>query len=166
QEILSVANKLKAPIAHTSRAKDFLEFDNPYNIGMTGMLGNEAGYHALLDCDALLMLGADFAWRQFYPDKARIVQVDIDPTHLGRRHPIELGAVGDIKATAAALLARLTPRSDRSYLDDCLARHDKAVAALDRRAAPAHHGRIHPQYLASLIDNHAADDAIFTADGG
>ena len=71
QEILSVANKLKAPIAHTSRAKDFLEFDNPYNIGMTGMLGNEAGYHALLDCDALLMLGADFAWRQFYPDKAR-----------------------------------------------------------------------------------------------
>src|SRR5437660_10802282 len=74
QEILAIANKVKAPIAHTSRAKDFLEFDNPYNIGMTGMLGNEAGYHALLDCDALLMLGADFAWRQFYPDKAKIVQ--------------------------------------------------------------------------------------------
>jgi len=115
QEILAVANKLKAPIAHTSRAKDFLEFDNPYNIGMTGMLGNEAGYHALLDCDALLMLGADFAWRQFYPDKAKIVQVDIDPTHLGRRHPITKGVVGDVKATMASLLPLLVERTDASF---------------------------------------------------
>jgi thiamine pyrophosphate-dependent acetolactate synthase large subunit-like protein len=115
REILAVANKLKAPIAHTSRAKDFLEFDNPYNIGMTGMLGNEAGYHALLDCDALLMLGADFAWRQFYPDKAKIVQVDIDPTHLGRRHPITKGVVGDVKATLESLLPKLVERSDASF---------------------------------------------------
>lgn len=165
-EIVALADRLKAPVAHTSRAKDFLEYDNPFNVGMTGILGTAGGYHTLMNCDTLLLLGCDFAWRQFYPDKARIVQVDIDPTHLGRRHPIELGAVGDIKATAAALLARLTPRSDRSYLDDCLARHDKAVAALDRRAAPAHHGRIHPQYLASLIDKHASGDAVFTADGG
>ncbi len=112
QEVLAVADKLKAPIAHTSRAKDFLEFDNPYNIGMTGMLGNEAGYHALLDCDALLMLGADFAWRQFYPDKAKIVQVDIDPTHLGRRHPITKGVVGDVKAT----MRRLVPKRIRQAL--------------------------------------------------
>src|ERR1700680_4000069 len=105
----------KAPIAHTSRAKDFLEFDNPYNIGMTGMLGNEAGYHALLDCDALLMLGADFAWRQFYPDKAKIVQVDIDPTHLGRRHPITKCVVGAVKATMASLLPMLVERIDASF---------------------------------------------------
>jgi pyruvate dehydrogenase (quinone) len=125
QEILAVANELKAPIAHTSRAKDFLEYDNPYNIGMTGMLGNEAGYHALLDCDALLMLGADFAWRQFYPDKAKIVQVDIDPTHLGRRHPITKGVVGDVKATMASLLPMLVERTDASFRSAYVKRYAK-----------------------------------------
>jgi len=128
QEILAVANKLKAPIAHTSRAKDFLEFDNPYNIGMTGMLGNEAGYHALLDCDALLMLGADFAWRQFYPDKAKIVQVDIDPTHLGRRHPITKGVVGDVKATLEAVLPKLVERTDASFQSAYVKRYAKKFA--------------------------------------
>jgi len=87
QEVLAVANKLKAPVAHTSRAKDFLEFDNPYNIGMTGMLGNEAGYTPCWDCDALLML-AQTLHGGILPGQAKIVQVDIDPTHLGRRHPI------------------------------------------------------------------------------
>src|SRR3954469_26003034 len=89
-EIVALADRLKAPVAHTSRAKDFLEYDNPFNVGMTGILGTAGGYHTLMNCDTLLLLGCDFAWRQFYPDKARIVQVDIDPTHLGRRHPIEL----------------------------------------------------------------------------
>ena len=119
-EVLAVAEKLKAPIAHTSRAKDFLEHDNPYNIGMTGMLGNEAGYHALLNCDTLLMLGADFAWRQFYPDKAKIVQVDIDPTHLGRRHPVTKGVVGGVKETLEALLPKLNERSDSSFRNEYL----------------------------------------------
>jgi pyruvate dehydrogenase (quinone) len=104
-------------------------------------------------------------FEQFYPDKARIVQVDIDPTHLGRRHPVELGVVGDIKATVAALLPKVKARSERGFLDDCVARHDKALATLEKRAV-AHEGRIHPQYLAHLIDKHAAEDAIFTADGG
>jgi pyruvate dehydrogenase (quinone) len=165
-EIVALAERLKAPVAHTSRAKDFLEYDNPFNVGMTGMLGTAGGYHTLKNCDTLLLLGCDFAWRQFYPDKARIIQVDIDPTHLGRRHPVEVGVVGNIKATAAALLERLTPHTDSAFLDDCLARHDKAVATLDKRAAPTEGGKIHPQYLASLIDKHAAADAIFTADAG
>lgn len=164
-EIVALADTLKAPVAHTSRAKDFLEYDNPHNVGMTGMLGNAGGYHTIKSCDTLLLLGCDFAWRQFYPNQARIVQVDIDPTHLGRRHPVELGVVGDIKATVAALLSRVKARSDRSFLDDCVARHDKAKEALDKRAT-AHEGKIHPQYLASLIDKHAAQNAIFTADGG
>ena len=82
-EIIALADLLKAPVAHTSRAKDFLEYDNPFDVGMTGVLGVASGYHALMDCDTLLLLGCDFAWRQFYPDKARIVQIDIDPTHLG-----------------------------------------------------------------------------------
>ena len=165
-EILALAKKLQAPIAHTSRAKDFLEYDNPHNVGMTGVLGTAGGYHTLKTCDTLLLLGCDFAWRQFYPDDARIIQVDIDATHLGRRHPVEIGVVGDIKATAAALLSRIEAKTDRSFLEDCVARHDKAVAALDRRAAPTHSGRIHPQYFAHLIDKHAAADAILTADAG
>jgi pyruvate dehydrogenase (quinone) len=164
-EIVALAEKLKAPVAHTSRAKDFIEYDNPCNVGMTGMLGTAGGYHTIKTCDTLLLLGCDFAWRQFYPDKARIVQVDIDPTHLGRRHPVELGVVGDIKATVAALLPKVKARSERGFLDDCVARHDKALATLEKRAV-AHEGKIHPQYLAHLIDKHAAQDAIFTADGG
>ena len=164
-EIVALAEKLKAPVAHTSRAKDFIEYDNPCNVGMTGMLGTAGGYHTIKTCDTLLLLGCDFAWRQFYPDKARIVQVDIDPTHLGRRHPVELGVVGDIKATVAALLPKVKARSERGFLDECVARHDKALATLEKRAT-AHEGKIHPQYLAHLIDKHAAEDAIFTADGG
>jgi pyruvate dehydrogenase (quinone) len=163
--IVALADKLKAPVAHTSRAKDFLEYDNPFDVGMTGIFGTAAGYHTLLNCDTLLLLGCDFAWRQYYPDKARIAQVDLDPSHLGRRHPIELGLAGDIKETVAALLTRIKPRIDRAFLDDCVARHAKAVETLDKRATTSK-GEIHPQYLARLIDKHAADDAIFTADGG
>jgi pyruvate dehydrogenase (quinone) len=165
-EIVALADRLKAPIAHTSRAKDFLEYDNPFNVGMTGVLGIASGYRALMDCDALLLLGCDFAWRQFYPEKARIVQIDIEPTHLGRRHPVELGVTGNIKDTAAAILPHLVARTDRTFLDECLARHTKAVETLGKRATITHRGKIHPQYFASLIDQHANADAIFTADGG
>jgi pyruvate dehydrogenase (quinone) len=166
QEILAVADKLKAPIAHTSRAKDFLEFDNPYNIGMTGMLGNEAGYHALLDCDALLMLGADFAWRQFYPDKAKIVQVDIDPTHLGRRHPITKGVVGDVKATLEALLPKLVERTDASFRSAYVKRYAKYRESERAKVAVGHDGSIPGTYLTQVISRHAAKDALFTADDG
>ena len=106
-EVVATAARLKAPMAHTSRGKDFVEYDNPYNVGMTGMIGGPAGYHAILDCDVLLLLGADFAWTQFYPDSATIIQIDADPTHIGRRHPVAIGAVGDIKTTLDALLPRL-----------------------------------------------------------
>jgi pyruvate dehydrogenase (quinone) len=165
-QIITLADRMKTPVAHTSRAKDFLDYDNPFNVGMTGVLGVASGYRAVMGCDTLLLLGCDFAWRQFYPENAHIVQVDIDPTHLGRRHPVELGVVGDVKATVAALLPRLDPRADRAFLDDCLARHTKALETLGKRAAINHGGKIHPQYLASLIDQHADADAIFTADGG
>ncbi|MBV8591144.1 MAG: ubiquinone-dependent pyruvate dehydrogenase [Acetobacteraceae bacterium] len=165
-EIIALAGRLKAPIAHTSRAKDFIEYDNPFNVGMTGVIGMASGYGTLIGCDTLLLLGCDFAWRQFYPEKARIVQVDIEPTHLGRRHSVELGVVGDVKATVAALLPRISERADRRFLDDCLAQHKRAVETLGERATINRGGRIHPQYLASLIDQHADANAIFTADGG
>ena len=161
-EIVALAGTLKAPLAHTSRAKDFLEHDNPYDVGMTGVFGQPAGYHALTNCDTLLLLGCDFAWRQFYPDRARIVQIDIDGTHLGRRHPIEVGAVGDIKPTLEALMPRIKTRDDRGFLDRCLEKvEEPGKAGMTGRG-----GGIHPQYLAEVIDSHADDDAIFTADGG
>jgi pyruvate dehydrogenase (quinone) len=164
--VVSLAGVLKAPIAHTSRAKDFLEYDNPFNVGMTGIFGTEGGYHTLMTCDTLLLLGCDFAWRQFYPSDARIIQIDIDPKHLGRRHPVEIGLVGDVKATVEALISRLTPRTDKSYLDGCLKRYDEATHSLEKRATVGRAGGIHPQYLTHLIDKYAADDAVFTADGG
>ena len=151
KEILAVADKLKAPIAHTSRGKDFLEFDNPYNVGMTGMLGNEAGYHALLSCDTLLLLGADFAWRQFYPSEAKIVQVDIDPTHLGRRHPIAKGVVGDVRATLEALLPKLADHSDVSFRNEYVKRYGKAMQSQRAKAVAAHDGTIPGTYLTEVI---------------
>jgi pyruvate dehydrogenase (quinone) len=165
-QVVALADCLKAPVAHTSRAKDFLEYDNPFNVGMTGVIGTAAGYHALMACDTLLLLGCDFAWRQFYPDRARIVQIDIDPTHLGRRHPVEIGVVGDVRATLEALIPRLTPRQDTNFLDDCVKRHEDAFRMLDKRATVGRGGAIHPQYLAHLIDHYAADDTVFTADAG
>jgi pyruvate dehydrogenase (quinone) len=165
-QVVTLADRLQAPVAHTSRAKDFIEHDNPFNVGMTGVFGTAAGYHALMNCDTLLLLGCDFAWRQFYPAHARIVQIDIEPTHLGRRHPVEIGVVGDIRATLEALIPRLAPHQDKSFLNDCLKRHESAFRALEKRATVGRGGKIHPQYLASLIDQYAADDAVFTADGG
>jgi pyruvate dehydrogenase (quinone) len=164
--VVNLAAALKAPVAHTSRAKDFLEFDNPFDVGMTGIFGTEGGYQTVMSCDTLLLLGCDFAWRQFYPKDARIVQIDIDATHLGRRHPVHIGLVGDVKATVEALLPRLTPRTDRAYLDESLKRYGEASHSLEKRATVGRGGGIHPQYLTHLIDRYAADDAVFTADGG
>ena len=165
-EVVALAQKLRAPVAHTSRAKDFIEYDNPCNVGMTGIFGIESGYRALMECDTLLLLGADFAWGQYYPDKATIVQVDADGSHLGRRHPIHFGAVGDIKPTLQALLPLIEARSERGFLDECLARHDQAMRKREREEAPEEGALIRPQYLTALIDRHADADALFTADGG
>jgi pyruvate dehydrogenase (quinone) len=104
--IVHARRPLKAPMAHTSRGRDFVEYDNPCNVGMTGLIGGSAGYHAILDCEVLLLLGADFAWSQFYPNSAKIIQIDADPTHIGRRRPVTIGTVGDIKTTLQALLSR------------------------------------------------------------
>ena len=166
EEIVEVAKRLKAPMAHTSRAKCFLEPDNPYNIGMTGILGNEAGYNAVLECDTLLLLGADFAWRQFYPDNAKIVQIDIDPTHLGRRHHITIGAVGDVRATLRALLPHIEEKSDASFQERYVKRYADTMAAERANLTPGHNDSIPGSYLTSLIDKYAADDALFCGDDG
>jgi pyruvate dehydrogenase (quinone) len=166
EEIVAVADRLKAPVAHTSRAKCFLEPNNPYNIGMTGILGNEAGYNALFECDTLLLLGADFAWRQFYPDSAKIIQIDIDPTHLGRRHHISFGAVGDIQATLTALLPHLERRDDASFQEKYVKHYAQTMALTRKQLIPGHNDTIPGSYLASLINQYAADDALFCGDDG
>nr|WP_267298704.1 thiamine pyrophosphate-dependent enzyme [Neokomagataea thailandica] len=165
-EVIALAEKLKSPLARTSRAKDWLEHDNPFDVGMTGVLGTRGGLHAVSECDTLLLLGCDFAWSQYYPHQANIIQIDIDPVHLGRRHPIELGVAGDIKTTISALLPLIKDRSDRTFLDKCLSVANEAEKKLNARAVDGKKGVIHPQYLTHLIGKYSASDAIFTADGG
>jgi pyruvate dehydrogenase (quinone) len=165
-EVMQLAERLKAPVAHTTRGKDSLEYDNPHNIGMTGIIGMEAGYNCILSCDTLLLLGTDFAWRQFYPSHAKIIQVDIDPTHIGRRHPVTLGVVGSVEDTLQALLPRLAQREDATFRDTYVERHKKDLEAQTKRAAPGHHSKISGQYLTSIINRLAAPDALFAGDDG
>jgi pyruvate dehydrogenase (quinone) len=165
-ELVQLAARLKAPVAHTTRGKDVIEYDNPYCIGMTGVVGMEAGYHAILNCDTLLLLGTDFAWKQFYPNHATIIQVDLDPTHIGRRHPVNLGVVGDIKDTLQALLPRIRQREKSEFLDNYLERHRKSLQAQAARSQPGRHGQLNGQYQTSIIDRLAAQDAAFAADDG
>jgi pyruvate dehydrogenase (quinone) len=165
-EVVATAARLKAPMAHTSRGKDFLEYDNPYNVGMTGLIGGGAGYHAILDCDVLLLLGADFAWTQFYPNRATIVQIDLDPTHIGRRHPVTIGAVGNIKATLEALLPRLEQHEDGSFLTIHVERFQRDQASAKAETVSSPDSSITGTYLTKIINKYAADDALFAADDG
>ncbi|MFC4761857.1 thiamine pyrophosphate-dependent enzyme [Dyella koreensis] len=164
-QVVALAERLKAPVARTSRAKDFLEHDNPYDVGMTGVFGTKGGYRAITECDTLLLLGCDFAWRQFYPQGATIIQVDIDGAHLGRRHPVDIAVVGDIKPTLEALLPRIQAHADDAFLTAMMAETREAEETLERRAV-AGAGAIHPQFLTETIDRLARADAVYTADGG
>jgi len=164
-EVVAVAERLKAPMAHTSRGKDFVAHDNPYNVGMTGLIGQASGYHAVLDCDVLLQLGADFAWAQFYPDRAKIVQIDHDPTHIGHRHPVTFGAVGNIKETLAALLPRLRQHEDNSFLTSHVRRYQKMQAS-EKAETAGPDSTISGTYLTKMINKYAAKDALFAADDG
>jgi len=166
-EIVRLADALKAPVVHALRGKEHLEWDNPFDVGMTGLIGFSSGYFAMKDCDTLLMIGTDFPYRQFYPESARIIQIDIDATRLGRRTPISLGLVGDVKATVSALLTRLIPKDDREHLNRCQSHYAQARKSLDDLAQIERPGTaIHPQYLARVISETADDDAVFTCDVG
>ncbi len=164
-EVVALAAKLKAPIGHSSKSKDFIEYDNPYNMGMNGMLGGKPGFDMVEHCDTLLLLGTDFAYTQFYPDKATIIQVDEDGTHLGRRHPVNMGLIGDVKSTAAALLKYVDEKTDTAFLDQCLKTKAEAEKAEAKETAVSK-SIIHPQYLVSLINQYADDDALVTGDCG
>jgi pyruvate dehydrogenase (quinone) len=166
-ELLKLGETLKAPMVHALRGKEYVEHDNPYDVGMTGLIGFSSGYYAMLGCDVLLMLGTDFPYRQFYPTDAKIVQVDIRGEKLGNRAPLTMGLVGDVQSTIAALLPRLRQKSDRSFLDQALRHYQDSRKELDELAVGrAGHSPIHPQYLTKLLSDAAAEDAIFTCDVG
>ncbi|MCH6471740.1 ubiquinone-dependent pyruvate dehydrogenase [Sinomonas terrae] len=166
-EVIALADALGAPIVHALRGKEFIEYDNPFDVGMTGLLGFSSGYRAMETCDALLMLGTDFPYQQFYPDHAKIIQVDLRGDQLGRRTKLDLGLVGDVKDTATALLPLLKRKHRRAHLDASLKHYAKARAKLDDLATPTKKGQaLHPQYITRVIDQLAAEDAVFTADVG
>lgn len=167
-EVLALAGRLQSPIVHAMRGKEHIEWDNPYDVGMTGLIGFSSGYHAMRDCDVLLMLGTDFPYTQFYPNGgARIAQVDIRPENIGRRAPVALGVVGDVRTTIGELLPLLERKRDGRHLAKARDHYVKARKDLDGHAAGVP-GRklIHPQQVAKAISDKAAADAIFTCDVG
>ncbi|HKV35307.1 MAG TPA: ubiquinone-dependent pyruvate dehydrogenase [Pyrinomonadaceae bacterium] len=166
-ELIELAGKLQAPIVHAMRGKEFIEYDNPFDVGMTGLLGFSSGYHAMMNSDTLLMLGTDFPYQQFYPEDATVIQVDIRGDQIGRRTKVDLGLIGDVKTTLACLLPLLTNKTNDEHLHASVEHYQKARKDLDELATGTP-GRkpIHPQYLARMIDETAAADAIFTCDVG
>ncbi len=166
-EVVELAGALNAPIVHSLRGKEYVEYDNPFDVGMTGFIGFTSGYAAMKNCDTLVLLGTDFPYRQFYPEGAKVAQIDIRPESLGNRCHLALGVVGDVGATVTALLPKLKQRTDRKFLDAALAHYRKAREDLDKLAEGKPGGKIiHPQYVARLLSEVAADDAIFTCDVG
>src|SRR6202011_4655257 len=168
-ELLALGERLQAPIVHALRGKEHVEWDNPYDVGMTGLIGFSSGYYAMLDCDVLLMLGTDFPYRQFYPQGSgvNIAQVDIRAEQIGRRAAVDLAVVGDVRATIEALLPLLTQKWDGTHLAQAQQHYARARKGLDDLAAGTPgKGLIHPQQIAKAISDHAAEDAVFTCDVG
>ena len=166
-QLILLAAKLKAPIVHAMRGKEHVEWDNPFDVGMTGLIGFSSGYFAMEDCDTLLLLGTNFPYRQFYPQHARIAQVDIRPENLGRKSRIDLGLVGDIAATIDALLPLLGDKTKTKHLDRALEHYAKARKALDELATGTTGSPpIHPQHITRVVSQRATEDAIFTCDVG
>ena len=166
-ELVKIAAALKAPVVHALRGKEFVEYDNPYDVGMTGLIGFSSGYRAMEHCDALLMLGTDFPYRAFYPEGVPVIQVDVRGEQIGRRVPVEVALVGTVRDTIDALLPLLAMKNDSEHLDRMTAHYRRARARLDHLATERSGGSpLHPQYVATTIDRLAADDAIFIPDVG
>src|SRR6202046_4210585 len=166
-ELMALADKLKSPVGHSYRGKPFVEFDNPFDVGMSGLLGFGAAYQAMHECDLLLLLGTDFPYSKFLPTKPKIVQVDIRVENLGRRSKLDLGLWGDMGETIRALLPMIEAKSDRSFLDAMLGNHKKSLRRLNAYVDTVGKRRpMHPEPVAAALSDVAADDAIFTADTG
>jgi pyruvate dehydrogenase (quinone) len=165
-ELLAVAERLQAPVVHALRGKEFVEYDNPYDVGMTGLLGFTSGYRAMEHCDALLMLGTDFPYQPFFPDAARIVQVDIRGENIGRRVPVDVPLVGTVRDTVSALLPHLRDARHDAHLKRMLAHYRRTRKRLDALAKPGGRGPLHPQFVTAAVDRLGAEDAVFLPDVG
>ena len=166
-KVVELARKLQAPIVHSLRGKEYIEYDNPFDVGMTGLIGFSSGYSAMKSCDTLLMLGTDFPYRQFYPENVTIAQVDIRAEALGNRCSLELGVLGTVKDTLAELLPMIQEKTDSSFLNHALQDYREARLSLNALAEPeAGSSTIHPQYVTRLVSELADEDAIFSCDVG
>jgi pyruvate dehydrogenase (quinone) len=166
-ELIALAGKLNAPIVHALRGKEFIEYDNPFDVGMTGLLGFSSGYFAMMNCNALLMIGTDFPYQQFFPKHATVIQIDIRGEQLGRRTKLDYGLVGDTKVTLQALLSKLKQNGDDAHLKTSLEHYRKARKGLDELATEGSERKgSHPQFVARTMSELAHDDAIFTCDVG
>ena len=167
-EVMQFAERVKSPVGHALRGKEWIQYDNPFDVGMSGLLGYGAAYEATHECDLLIMLGTDFPYNAFLPDDVRIVQVDVRPERLGRRSKLDLAVWGDVRETLRCLLPRVRAKTDRRFLDKMLKKHADAlegvVKAYTRKVEK--HVPIHPEYVASVLDELADDDAVFTVDTG
>ena len=167
RQVLALAEKLKAPVGYSFRGKQWIEPDNSYAVGMTGLLGWGAAYKAMHACDVLLLLGTDFPYDTFLPTSPRIAQIDVRAERLGRRSKLDLGLCGDVRDTIEALLPLVEPKSDHAFLDAMRERNERARRKL--RAYVEHVGTrrpIHPEYVAATLDELASRDAIFAVDTG
>lgn len=165
-EVVQLAAALKAPMVHALRGKEYIEYDNPYSVGMTGLIGFSSGYHAMMNADTLVLLGTQFPYRAFYPTDAAIIQIDINPGSLGSHCHVDMALIGDIKSTLTALLPQLGVKTHRDFLDNALEHYADARKGLDDLATANDKQAIHPQYLAQQISHYASEDAIFTCDVG
>ncbi|MEU0435843.1 pyruvate dehydrogenase [Streptomyces sp. NPDC006290] len=167
-EVMQFAEKIKSPVGHALRGKEWIQYDNPFDVGMSGLLGYGAAYEATHECDLLILLGTDFPYNAFLPDDVKIVQVDVRPEHLGRRSKLDLAVWGDVRETLRCLIPRVRPKGNRRFLDKMLKKHADAlegvVKAYTRKVD--RHVPIHPEYVASVLDELADDDAVFTVDTG
>lgn len=165
--LMKLAEKLQAPIVHALRGKEWVEYDNPFDVGMTGFIGFSSGYYAMEACDTLLLLGTSFPYRQFYPSKAKIIQIDIDGAQLGKRARVDIGVIGDIGPTINVLLPHLTGNQDSEHLTTAVGHYKKARKKLDKLAEISNRNEpIHPQSVVKLISEQATADAFFTCDVG
>ncbi|GBU12818.1 pyruvate dehydrogenase [Enterobacterales bacterium] len=165
-EVVKLAEILKAPVVHALRGKEHIEWDNPYNVGMTGLIGFSSGFHAMMNADTLILLGTQFPYRAFYPTDANIIQIDINPGSIGAHCQVDMALVGDIKSTLTDLLPKLQEKADRKFLDKALKHYAETRKDLDGLATLNDKQAIHPQYLAQQISRFAAADAVFTCDVG
>ena len=166
-ELIALAGKLNAPIVHALRGKEFIEYDNPFDVGMTGLLGFSSGYFAMMNCNTLLMIGTDFPYQQFFPKHATVIQIDIRGEQLGRRTKLDYGLVGDTRVTLQALLPKLKQNGDDAHLKTSLEHYRKARKGLDELATEGSERKgSHPQFVARTMSELAHEDAIFTCDVG